>query len=263
MREPLNLPRDLLAKLASGNHQSIKALERVLKDVGTTLPDEIESAQAQAVAALVVAQQALGSLADLIAALDTAPAVVAPPADDQAEPSPQHLGTIAAQNHDSVDITGGKANLDAGTELLPTLTLGGDVGTGLWRVTDNTWAFSVDGVTLFELSEELLKLIGRLRLDLGTEALPALYLDADTGTGIYRPAADQIGVSVAGAQLINIAAGLFKVLGDIEATEGRFTTLDVSTWSGVVTGSRGGNAALASLLTVLAAQGIVTDSTTP
>jgi hypothetical protein len=105
----LNLTRDVLAQIAQGNKRAIAALEQVFEDVGDTFPSTIEEANALAGSALAVAQAsaaALALLADALARLDAAPAT--PPHVEADDTTPRaHLGTISAQNADSVEITGG------------------------------------------------------------------------------------------------------------------------------------------------------------
>lgn len=108
----LNLTRDVLAKIAQGNQRAVAALEQVFEDVGDTFPSTIEEANALAGSALAIAQAsaaALALIADALARLDAAPA--APPQVDVDDTAPrQHFGTIAVQNADAVEITGGTAD---------------------------------------------------------------------------------------------------------------------------------------------------------
>ena len=108
----LNLSRDVLAKIAQNNQRAVFALEKVFENVGDTFPSTIEEANALAGSALAVAQaatSALALLADALARLETAPVAPPPVEPDDIAPRP-HLGTIAAQNADAVEITGGTAD---------------------------------------------------------------------------------------------------------------------------------------------------------
>jgi hypothetical protein len=117
----LKIDRATLAKFLP-NPQAIAAFEGMFKEVGQSLPDTVEAANALAAQALATAAQALAMLAELHVALEQlASAPAAPPltesdhdapvtiptaeADDLA-PRP-HMGTISTQNHDAVDIAGG------------------------------------------------------------------------------------------------------------------------------------------------------------
>lgn len=105
----LKLDRRTLAQLLQGNHQAIAAFERMLGDVGTTLPSTIEEANALAGQALALVQTQgtlLSLIAEALAQLEGAPAPL--PHVDQDDMVPRaHLGTIGSQNADQVEITGG------------------------------------------------------------------------------------------------------------------------------------------------------------
>lgn len=104
----LNLPRELIAQIAGGNRFAINQLEKVFSQVSST-PATIEEANALAGSALAVAHAAIAALAmfaEALTQLEAAPAVVPQADDDDTAPRP-HLGTIASQNGDSVEITGG------------------------------------------------------------------------------------------------------------------------------------------------------------
>jgi len=118
----LMLDRRTLAQLLQNNQQAIFAFERVLGDVDAVLPSTIEEANALANQALAVAHAAMASLAVLaetVASLESAPAV--PPHIDADDTTPRaHLGTLASQDADQVEIAGG-------TAALSTLTLSGQM----------------------------------------------------------------------------------------------------------------------------------------
>lgn len=150
----LNLDRQILAKILDNNYLAIKAFERVLEDVGATLPDSIEAANSNAATAISAAQSALAVLVDMAGALEqllAAPARVDALESDDTSPR-QQLGTLAVQNHDAVDITGGRIGLDAGTVGAPSFYLAGESTTGLYRAGADSWAMSIAGVKLFTLS---------------------------------------------------------------------------------------------------------------
>ena len=108
MPNPL-LDRDTLARLLQGNQVAIRAFERVFSDVGGTLPTTIEEAHALAGQALGVAQAAVASLsllAEAISQLEGIPAPLPQVAHDDTAPR-AHLGSLASQNADQVEITGG------------------------------------------------------------------------------------------------------------------------------------------------------------
>jgi len=61
---------------------------------------------------------------------------------------------------------------------------------------------------------------GATNLDAGTVAAPGLYLEGETGTGLYRIGANNHGYAVSGAKVLDIASTGFAVTGTLSATEG-------------------------------------------
>ncbi|MDK6077938.1 hypothetical protein [Massilia varians] len=162
MRKPA-LDRTQIAKIAGGVPQTIAALEKFFGEVAG-MPSTLEEANALAGQALSAAAQALAMLAEVAAQLEqfaAAPAHQDALPDDDTEPR-AHLGTLGAQNHDAVDITGGTAGLDAGTAGLPSVYLGGDRSTGLHRPAGNELAVSIGGTTLLRLASLLVTITGAL-----------------------------------------------------------------------------------------------------
>lgn len=105
----LKLDRRILAQLLQGNQQAIAAFERVLGDVGGTLPSTIEEANALAGQALALVQmqgKLLSLVAEALAQLESAPAPL-PQVDHDATTPRAHFGTISSQNADQVEVTGG------------------------------------------------------------------------------------------------------------------------------------------------------------
>lgn len=108
------LDRAQLARIAQNVPQTIAGLEQLVGSVGG-LPSTIEEANALAGSALAVAQAALAALnalAQAIAQLDGAPART--PIEEHDDTAPRaYRGTMAAQDADQVEITGGTAALGA------------------------------------------------------------------------------------------------------------------------------------------------------
>lgn len=52
----------------------------------------------------------------------------------------------------------------------------------------------------------------------GTETTPSLNFAAETGTGLFRPSAGHLGISVLGNQIVDVNAGGADVTGDVTAT---------------------------------------------
>lgn len=101
------LDRRTLAKFLP-TPQAISAFEGMLKSVGS-FPGTVEEANALAAQALATAAQALAMLAEMASMLEqlaASPAPQPPLEPDDTAPRAQ-LGTMSAQNHDAVEITGG------------------------------------------------------------------------------------------------------------------------------------------------------------
>ncbi len=198
----LKLDRRTLAQLLQGNQQAIITFERMINDVGDTLPSTIEEANALAGSALAVAQAstaALAALADAISRLDAAPAV--PPQVDPDDTTPRpHLGTISAQNHDAVAITGGTANFDDGTAAAPSLTLGGDASTGLYRGAPDVLDIAIAGAKLIELATQLVAITGALTvskqvtINVATGTAPLVVTSTTKVANLYADRADSLGM---------------------------------------------------------------------
>lgn len=274
-----NLDRRTLAQFLP-NREAIAAFEKMFKAVGTTLPSTIEEANALAGSALTVAQAALSALAvlaDSLARMETAPAVQ--PSNDQDDTTPRaHLGTISAQNADSVEITGGTCD---NTPIGATTPSTGKF-TNLIAKLDQTAATSVTvsnagtpGATTimqFELAETLGASRGWFRRYRDGTGLTELGFSADLNFlgGVGGTTASLMRLKSSGSLLIGTTTDGMTAGGSLAIAQdfghrgtkaGFYNTSPVAKQT--VTGSRAGNAALASLLTALAATGLITDSTTP
>jgi hypothetical protein len=201
----LNLSRDVLAKIAQGNQRAVIALEQVFDDVGDTFPSTIEEANALAGSALAVAQSnaaLLSLLADALSRLETMPAQV--PQVDADDTTPRaHLGTISAQNHDAVAITGGTANFDAGTVAAPSLTLGGDASSGLYRSAPDVLDIAIAGAKLIELATQLVTITGALTVSnqitstVATGTAPLVVASTTLVANLHAAVADSLGTASA------------------------------------------------------------------
>lgn len=109
MANQLKLDRATISQIAQGVPRSISALEQLFDNVGGALPSTIEEANALAGQALALAQVQgayLSLLADIIDQIASMPAPI--PAIEPDDTAPRvYVGTIASQNADQVEITGG------------------------------------------------------------------------------------------------------------------------------------------------------------
>jgi hypothetical protein len=220
----LGLNRKILSDIANGNQEAIKALERVFGETNIALPEQIASAINQAATAIATANQALGLLAEVVGSLEylaNAPANAQAQEFEDMRPAIQ-LGSISIQEADNVDITGGTAGLSAGTVALPSFYLV-DRATGLYRIGLDNWGLSINAVKLLDFQSLLLQVVGRVRIDTGTLAAPALYFGAETGTGLYRIGVNNWGMAIAGVKLVDFSSALVAITGALTAT-GQITT---------------------------------------
>lgn len=135
------LSRDILKQFLP-NHESIRAFEQALQNIDSMLPTTIEEvgnvASAASVMVAAVAAE-LQEVADRLAELSTAPALV--------------LGTLAPQNADAVDIDGGSIDgATIGAEVaapatVTTLIAGPTTVTGNLGVSGSIVGNSVGAVT--------------------------------------------------------------------------------------------------------------------
>lgn len=144
----IKLDRATLARFLP-DHQSIVAFEQLLTAMSASPASTIEEANNNAVTAMTFAQQALVSLAYLASELEqqqSAPAPLPQPELEDMAPR-QQFGTIAPQDSDAVDITGGTIGVSAGTVGAPSLYLV-DLTTGWYRISANVIGLAVAGVNM-------------------------------------------------------------------------------------------------------------------
>ncbi len=226
----MRLTREELAQFLP-THKAIKAFEKALYSVGFTLPSTIEEANAVAASAVSAANLAIGMLADLVGALDgLLMAPTAQTAHDHDDYSPRHeLGSMAAQNYDHVDITGGTVGLDKGLVSAVSLYWFGQKTTGFYWKANNDIAFAANGVKLFNCSEELFELDGALNIASGSVSEPSVYWNSQTTTGFYGSGSHEVSFSVSGTNLLSFSTELVDVVGDVQASKQLKSTVATGT----------------------------------
>lgn len=302
----LGLTREQLSKFLP-DQQSIRAFEKLVIDATTTTPENVEAVTNIANSALAMAAAAISQLSELVEALDAALSALAPqPEEEQEDYTPSYggaLGTMAYQNDDEVEITGGSitgvtitsasgsfTNISYSGQLTSTVA----TGTAPMVVASTTkvanlnvdlldggdWASpgTIGSTTPNSGKFTALTTDGTVNVNLGTDT-------TNTGVNVRGSNAGANGGSFVSVRNNNVGiigignksalnGGAYDATPYISAnatmevgpstkfasTTGFNNTAPIA--KPTVTGSRGGNAALASLLTALANYGLVTDSST-
>jgi hypothetical protein len=126
--------------------------------------------------------------------------------------------------------------LSQGTVGAPSFSYSGDSTTGIFQPAPSSMAVTIAGSQVALFGATGLSVTGIVSLSDGTAAAPALTFTADTDTGLYRPAANQLGVTVNGALV-----GLFKATGleinGVEVGNRRLVPASVTTGTPVATDS--------------------------
>lgn len=306
MANTIIISRDQLEKFLP-NHETIRSFEQLLKKVSIDTPDSLNEANNNANTAIALATAALSQLAELVSALDQAlfqPAVIPMTDDEPLEPNySNQLGTIAYQNADDIEVTGGTisgisaasfvaitysgqlastiatgtapmvvASTTKVTNLNVDLLDGGDwstpgaIGTG----TPNTGAFTTlttSGNATFGTSGTTCNLNQNGSAS-GTGG-GATYMVKNTATNVIGIGNKSAFLGTAyDATAYIFHNGELNTHGNMKINGYLSITGNIGFYGSPVaakptaTGSRGGNAALASLLTGLAGLGLITDSTT-
>jgi hypothetical protein len=121
----------------------------------------------------------------------------------------------------SVDLTVPILNPD-GSNSAPAYSFSGDTNTGMYRIGADNLGFAVNGLKRFEISAvNVISGLNHAFPD-GTSAQPSITNFADENTGVYFPAADEVGISCGGNQQAyftatdqRIGANLFTADGGI------------------------------------------------
>lgn len=92
----------------------------------------------------------------------------------------------------------GSVVLDAGTELLPSLAITGDLNTGMWSSGADTLDWSTGGVKRLTLSTTAVTSTLPIVIPLGAAATPSIYPTGDVNTGIYSSGANSLDFSTDG-----------------------------------------------------------------
>jgi len=102
---------------------------------------------------------------------------------------------ITTVNGNILAIGGGSSTFNAATEIVLYTAANNTTTTGTIRL-------EIDSLGDFDFQAGDLTTTGRLSVSSGTLALPGIYFDNDTNTGIYRVSENAIGLSAGGVELL-------------------------------------------------------------
>lgn len=139
---------------------------------------------------------------------------------------PSGLQSAGACTLDATGLMGSTMNLNltsyqaaTGTAANPgffTATGSGNAGM-YWDVTTGL-NFGYNGTRSFSILDTLLTSTVPLALPAGAVGTPSLYLGGDTQTGLYRSAANVLGVAVSGIERMTVASGGISVNGSVTSS---------------------------------------------
>ena len=121
-------------------------------------------------------------------------------------------------SNDKVNISN-KLNLPAGSVGLPSLSFN-DEDTGIYSVGNNNLSISTGGVNRMSISDTRCYIPNKLYIDNGAVDSPSLVFATDINTGIYRIGVDNIGISTAGVNRVDISNDRVYIPGGLHVSDG-------------------------------------------
>jgi hypothetical protein len=124
----------------------------------------------------------------------------------------------------TINATDGNITLDDGTAAAPSLNFTNEPTTGLFRASANVMGFAVAGVSRATMTTTGVTVTGTitpsgsLHAAAGSVSNPSIAFNADQNTGLYNIGADNIGVAVGGAKVLDVASTGLTVTGALGAT---------------------------------------------
>jgi hypothetical protein len=105
-----------------------------------------------------------------------------------------------------------------GTVALPEFSFASDTDTGVYRIGANNLGVGVNGAKVLDVSATGLGVTGTTLGGDGTVSLPGFSFSADTDTGVYRIGANNLGVAVNAAKVLDVGTAGLAVTGLVSAT---------------------------------------------
>ena len=124
----------------------------------------------------------------------------------------------------TINATDGNITLDDGTAAAPALNFTNEPTTGLFRASANVMGFAVNGVSRATMTTTGVTVAGTItptgsvHAAAGSVGNPSLAFDADQDTGLFRIGANNLGVAIGGAKVLDVASTGLTVTGALGAT---------------------------------------------
>lgn len=155
----------------------------------------------------------------------------------------------------------------SGSVGLPSITFSADTDSGLYRIGANNIGVSVGGTKILDIASTGLGVVGAVSPSttvtnaVGTVSLPSYTFTGDLNSGMYWIGADNIGVGVAGAKVLDISATGLNVVGTLSSNGAAFSPLaqGAGMVNGTIVESHTGNAATFAIKTLAGADPSATD----
>ena len=106
------------------------------------------------------------------------------------------IGTTAYSMR--VDTVNDRVQFPDGSAATPSITFGSDLDTGIYRAGINTMRFTAGGTDVASVVPQAFATYVPILASNGSSATPSISFISDTDTGIYMPAANQVGIAAGG-----------------------------------------------------------------
>ena len=160
-------------------------------------------------------------------------------------------GLSTAVTKDGQTVITAPIRFASGSVGAPAITFSADTDCGLYRIGANNIGFSVNATKILDIATTGLAVVGTVAPSTtvtnadGTVLLPAYTFASDLNSGIYRIGADNIGVAVNGAKVLDVSTSGLDVIGTVSSNGSPFAPLPqgVVMVNGTIAESHTGNAA--------------------
>lgn len=124
----------------------------------------------------------------------------------------------------TISATDGNITLDDGTAAAPSLNFTNEPTTGLFRASANVMGFAVNGVSRATMTTTGVTVAGTItptgsvHAAAGSVGNPSLAFNADQDTGLFAIGANNLGVAIGGAKVLDVASTGLTVTGALGAS---------------------------------------------